>query len=102
MILNATACKQISKFSGSYYIENWAGVNIQVYVQDGVKAFGEVTDALRIRNQPPTMEKPFLTPDSNKWETAINRAKSKGIESVLKFYQLTPENLELLKNASLS
>lgn len=52
LILNATNCKTITKLTGSPYIENWAGVRIQIYV-DKVKAFGEIVEALRIRSTKP-------------------------------------------------
>lgn len=59
MILNATSCKTLRKFAGgSNYIEDWKGLRIIVYVEKGIKAFGDVTDALRIRpTQPPAQEK---------------------------------------------
>lgn len=49
MILNATNRKAIAKLAKSPYVEDWAGVQIQIYV-DKVKAFGDIHDALRIRS----------------------------------------------------
>lgn len=49
MVLNATNSKTITKLLKTPYIEEWAGRKIQIYVQKGVKAFGDVVDALRIR-----------------------------------------------------
>jgi hypothetical protein len=49
MILNATNSKMITKLLKTPYIERWAGRKIQIYVENGVKAFGDVVDALRIR-----------------------------------------------------
>ena len=54
MILNATNCKAVRKLAGgSNFINDWQNIRVQVYVEQGVKAFGEVTDALRIRSTPP-------------------------------------------------
>ena len=53
MIMNKTNCKIIEKIYGTPYIEDWIGKKIQIYVQKGVKAFGEIVDALRIREQIP-------------------------------------------------
>ena len=47
MILNRTNCKTIEKMYGTPYIEEWAGKQITIYIQSGVKAFGDVVDALR-------------------------------------------------------
>jgi hypothetical protein len=55
MILNKTNCKTISKVYNSPYIEQWKGIRIVVFAQS-VKAFGDVVDALRVKN---------INPDSN-------------------------------------
>jgi hypothetical protein len=49
MVLNATNSKTISKLFKTPYIEEWTGRKIQLYVETGVKAFGDVVDALRVR-----------------------------------------------------
>ncbi len=49
MILNKTNCKMISKIYKTPFIENWRGLRIVVY-STPVKAFGEVNDALRVKN----------------------------------------------------
>ena len=56
MILNATNAKTISKLAGSPYIENWTGIAIQIYVDRNIKAFGTVTEGLRIRPNPPRLK----------------------------------------------
>ena len=48
MILNRTNCKAISKLYKSPYIEDWAGKQIVIVVQQ-VKAFGDIVDALRVK-----------------------------------------------------
>ena len=54
MILNATNCKAVRKLAGgSNFINDWKDIRVTIYVERGVKAFGEVTDALRIRATPP-------------------------------------------------
>lgn len=54
MILNAENSRIVKGFSGgSNYIDDWQNVKIQIYVKQNVKAFGVVTDALRIRPSQP-------------------------------------------------
>lgn len=55
MILNVTNCKTISKLYDTPYIEDWAGKYISIYIAK-VKAFGDVVEALRIRNKVPSIE----------------------------------------------
>ncbi len=56
MILNSTNCKTIEKLTGTPLIENWAGTRIQIGIEK-VKAFGEVVEALRVRNKRPALQK---------------------------------------------
>ena len=49
MILNSTNAKMIQKLLKTPYIEEWSGHRIQIGVEM-VKAFGEIVDALRVRN----------------------------------------------------
>jgi hypothetical protein len=48
MILNRTNSKTISKLYGTPYVEDWIGKRVTIGV-DIVNAFGEQTEALRIR-----------------------------------------------------
>lgn len=65
MVLNATNSKTISKLFKSPYIEEWSGRKIQLYVETGVKAFGDVVDALRVRPFLP-VEKELICADCGK------------------------------------
>ena len=49
MILNVAKSKSIEKVSGSRFIEDWSGVQVQLYIDDHVKAFGEIVSAVRVR-----------------------------------------------------
>ena len=48
LIVNATNAKQIQKLLKTPYIEEWAGHKIQLFATQ-VKAFGEMTEAVRVR-----------------------------------------------------
>jgi len=60
-ILNKTNAKTVATVTGSNYIEDWPGKQIQLYVAK-VKAFGQMVDALRVRDFPPK-KKRRLKPD---------------------------------------
>lgn len=55
MILNKTNMKMIEKIYETPYIEDWHGKKIKIG-SERVKAFGDITDALRIRNAIPRDE----------------------------------------------
>lgn len=59
LILNKTNCKTISKLYNTPFIENWAGKKITMQVKQ-VKAFGDVTDAVRIKNVKPSGKVPEI------------------------------------------
>lgn len=50
LVLNATNNKTIAKLLKTPYIEQWQGKKIQLYVQHGIKAFGDIVDAVRVRD----------------------------------------------------
>jgi len=103
MILNVTNCKVVKKFAKSAFINDWNNIPVQIYVKDDIKAFGEVTEGLRIRPSQPTMQKPFLTPDNQAWSKAIEflQKPNGAISKIKEKYQLTPENEQLLKDAAI-
>ena len=73
MILNKTNCKIITKVLKTPYIEEWAGKSIVLY-SEKVKAFGEMVDALRVKDAPATL--PELLPNTPAWKSAIDALKN--------------------------
>ena len=56
MILNVARSKNIEKVAGSGYFEDWPGVAVQLYIEHGIKAFGEVVSAVRVRPYKPRLQ----------------------------------------------
>lgn len=56
MILNVARSKSIEKVAGSGYFEDWPGVRVQLYIEHGIKAFGEVVSAVRVRPYKPRVQ----------------------------------------------
>ena len=56
MILNVARSKNIEKVAGSGYFEDWSGVSVQLYIEHGIKAFGEVVSAVRVRPYKPRLQ----------------------------------------------
>lgn len=53
LIMNVTNAKAISKVVGSDYLEDWVGHKVQLYIEHGVKAFGDIVNAVRVRPYKP-------------------------------------------------
>lgn len=56
MILNVARSKNIEKVAGSPYFEDWIGVKVQLYIEHGIKAFGDIVSAVRVRPHKPRVE----------------------------------------------
>lgn len=56
MILNVSRSKAIEKVAGSPYFEDWCGVAVQLYIEHGIKAFGDVVSAVRVRPRKPIIK----------------------------------------------
>ena len=56
MILNVARSKAIAKVANSRFVEDWVGVPIQLYVEDGIKAFGDIVSAVRVRPKRPNIQ----------------------------------------------
>ena len=95
LILNVTNCKMIAKIYDTPYIEDWVGKKITLYMTK-VKAFGEMVEALRIREGKP--KKPELTPETEEWEKAKQAILSGAytIDQIKAKYSITLENEKLL------
>lgn len=100
MILNATNCKIIKKFAKSPYINDWINIPIQIYIKDDIRAFGDVTEGLRIRETQPEMSKPKLTKKMPAYEKAVEHLKKGGlISDIEKKYDVKDIRDDLLFDA---
>jgi len=92
----------LTKIFESPYIDDWIGRPFTIYVAR-VRIAGETVDALRIRPElPKPPQLPELTPQHEKWNGAAEavRAGKTTIEAIRKAYILSPQNEQLLTNAS--
>ena len=48
IVLNTTNCKKLTELSGSGFIQDWVGLKV-VWHTERITAFGNTTDALRIK-----------------------------------------------------
>ena len=98
MILNRTNAKAIEKVAGSGLVENWVGTQVTLYVEQGVKAFGEVVDALRIRDKKPTRQKMTKEIETSMLD-AIKSGKGPQVEQALIKYDMSSATQERIFKA---
>ena len=101
MILNATNCKVIKKFTKTPYINDWVNIPVQIYIKDDIRAFGDVTEGLRLREFQPVTSKPKLTRNIPAWSKAVAslKDKSKTLADIEKVYDISDVKDELLREA---
>lgn len=77
MILNVARSKSIEKVAGSPYFEEWPGVQLQLYIEHGIKAFGEVVSAVRVRPFRPRIQQQDALPSCTDCGGEIQAAMGK-------------------------
>lgn len=98
MILNKTNCKVIEKLHKTPFIEKWAGRRIEIVVKQ-VKAFGDVTDALRVVQKVPPL--PELKDGTTQFVEAVKFLKNNGtIEKIQEKYAVSDNVKTALVNAA--
>jgi hypothetical protein len=95
MILNRTNARAIEKVAGTGLVEEWRDTKVTLYVEKGVKAFGDVVDALRIRDKKPTRQ--TMTKDiETSMLDAIKSGKSAQVEQALVKYNMSAKQKEII------
>lgn len=77
MILNVARSKAIEKVTGSPYFEDWVGQQLQLYIQKGIKAFGDVVNAVRVRPYKPRIQTAAPVPPCTDCKGEIKPAMGK-------------------------
>ncbi len=93
LVLNSTNSKQVSKFAQSKFVEDWANLTIELFIDANVKLKGEIVGGVRIRPKQPIIKKPELTPEHKRWDEAKEAVKNGNIDGVISRFDLSPENL---------
>lgn len=100
MLLNSTNSKTIKALAKSNFLEDWSGLKIQIYVQQNVKAFGELHDALRIRPTVPVTKKPSITKDSKNYADLVKKIKEGlTVDKIRKHYEITDDLFNTMKTS---
>lgn len=90
LVLNATNSKQVQKFTGTPFVENWNNVIVELYVDNDVQMKGVKTQGVRIRPiQPRVQEKVKQAFTEANFEAAKKANATK--EQIEKIYTLTDE-----------
>lgn len=103
LVCNVTNSKAISRVAKTPHIEEWVGTTIELYVKDGIKAFGETVEAVRVSSiAPKPKQKPILTPESNKWTDGIQKLANgeTNMGTIEKYYTISNQHKSDFINAA--
>ena len=95
MILNRTNARAIEKVAGTGLVEEWRDTQVTLYVEKGVKAFGDVVDALRIRDKKPTRQTMTKEIETSMLD-AIKSGKASQVEQALVKYNMSAKQKEII------
>jgi len=97
LCLNAGNSKILKSLSGgSAFVEDWAGITLQLYIDPTVSFGGEITGGVRI-NPNPVQARQVLTPDHKSWDNAVAAYKRDGsLEKVLERMDISQLNQKLI------
>lgn len=97
MILNATNCKIVQKFAKSPYLNDWNNIAVEIYVKN-IRAFGEDTEGLRLKEKQPSFEKPELNQTVSAWPNIVAHYKStQSFEKIEAQYKVSEAIKSLIK-----
>ena len=97
MVLNVTNGKTIQKVVGSRFMEDWIGKRITLFVKEGVEAFREKVDAVRVRPVAPRATLPTISDDRFQKMLAKIADGSYDKDKAMKQFTFTPDQLEQLE-----
>lgn len=95
LVLNAGNSKIVKKLAGGTpFLEHWANLTIQLYIDPTASFGGEVTGGVRINPNPPVIKRAEVTPENKvMWDNAKNAYKRDGnFNAVLKRADISEEN----------
>ena len=99
LVLNATNSKVVSTLANSKFIEDWANVAIQLYIDPTVKMKGEIVGGVRINPNPPAQKIELLPENQKLWSNAVQAFKRDGnLDKVLARVNISPENQQRIAN----
>ena len=92
MLLNSTNNKVMRAITGTPYIEEWHDIPVELYVERDIKAFGTLSDGLRIRNKKIDVKKVVMNEQHPKWDEVQLKLKNKAVtlETIKKHYDYIP------------
>ena len=99
LVLNAGNSKIVKKLAGGTpFLENWANITIQLYIDPTASFGGEITGGVRINPNPTVTKRAEITPkNTNLWNNAKKAyIRDKNFYAVLRRADISQANQDLI------
>jgi len=97
LVLNATNSKTMRNLTGSSFIDDWADITVQLYIDKTAQLMGEIVGGVRISPNKVSATKEELTPNHAKWGGAVAAFKRDGnLKAVMDVMTISRENQQLI------
>ena len=97
LVLNATNSKVIRNLTGSSFVEDWANVTIQLYIDPNVKMKGDTVGGVRISPKAVQMRQTLTSQNTKLWNNAISAYKRDGnFNAVLERFDMSKEDMKFI------
>jgi D-lyxose ketol-isomerase len=97
LVLSSFVKAKVISINDIYVVEKYKDLVIELFVDRNVKFMGDTVDGVRIRSVQPILTKQDLTPKHARWDAAKKAVKEGKEKGVLSQFNVSTENLELLR-----
>ena len=98
-VLNAGNSKIVKKLAGgSPFVEDWANLTVQLYIDHTASFGGEITGGVRVNPNPPIKRRAVITPANKElWQNAKNAyIRDKSFNAILKRADISEADRDLM------
>lgn len=94
MVVNAGNCEVLKKMTGTWHLDEWKNIPVQLYIDPDAKYKGERVGGVRINPNPPRIEKKELQAGTKQYDNAVKAYKRDGNLNVVTDRVIVSKELE--------
>jgi hypothetical protein len=98
LVLNSTNSKALKTITGSSFVEDWANITVQLYIDESASLMGQRVGGVRINPKIIKKKKVIITPDNiNLWSRAVSSYRqNKNFDLIEKHAEISKENKQII------
>lgn len=98
LVLNSTNAKALKTITCSSFVEDWANITVQLYIDESASLMGQRVGGVRISPKVIQKKKVIISPENeNLWNRAISSYKqNKSFELIEKHAEISEQNKKII------